>query len=202
MQSEDILLPDWPSPPNIKCLVTLRSGGISEPPYDRMNLGIHVGDEEYAVHHNRKLLSEYIGSEIECQWLRQVHGNKVLVLDNGLVDEGTEADAIYSTDKNIACGVLTADCLSVFFCDNEGNEIAVSHAGWRGMASGVLQQTLAQFDAEPGDIMAWLGPVIGPCHFEVGEEVREAFMALNIEEIHNEDEILFQPSENTGKQSP
>jgi len=203
MLSEDILndviIPDWPAPENVRSLVTTRHGGISEPPYDKLNLGIHVGDEDYAVHHNRKLLTEFIGQDIKFQWLQQVHGNGVLVLDNGLVDEATEADAIYSTENNVACGVLTADCLSVLFCDTEGNEIAVAHAGWRGMAAGVLQKTLAQFDAEPGDIMAWLGPVIGPCHFEVGDDVRKAFLALHNEEILNEEEILFQQAETGGK---
>ncbi len=199
MQFEDVIIPQWPTPPNIRSLVTTRLGGISETPYDRLNLGNHVGDDEYAVHHNRKLLAELLGEEIEFQWLCQVHGDRVIVLDNGLVDEGTEADAIYSTEKNIACGVLTADCLSVLFCDSEGREFAVAHAGWKGMAAGVLLQTLANFDAEPSDIMVWLGPVIGPCHFEVSDEVRHAFLSMSVDEIHNEKDILFQPSENNGK---
>lgn len=199
MQSESFLVPDWPAPANIRTTITTRLGGISEPPYDSFNLAGHVGDEDYAVHHNRKLLADDIGGNTTFQWVRQVHGSKVLVLDNGLVDEGREADAIYTRATDIACGVLTADCLSVFFCDDEGQEIAVAHAGWRGLAGGVLQNTLAQFDADPANILAWIGPGIGPCHFEVGADVRDAFLDMDIAEIDNEEGILFQDSETPGK---
>jgi hypothetical protein len=199
MPSDSFLVPDWPVPANVKSLVTTREGGISEPPYDSFNLGSHVGDEVYAVNHNRKLLAEAVGGKKAFQWVRQEHGSDVLVLDSGLVDESREADAIYTRQDNIACGVLTADCLSVFFCDETGSEIAVAHAGWRGLANGVLQNTLAQFDADPATILAWLGPVIGPCHFEVGNDVRDAFLALGIAEINNEAGILFQAGESRGK---
>ena len=199
MQSESFLLPDWPAPANIRATVTTRIGGISEAPYASFNLGGHVGDEDYAVHHNRKLLAEDIGGSTAFQWVRQVHGADVLVLDNGLVDEGREADAIYTQQENIACGVLTADCLSVFFCDDEGQEIAVAHAGWRGLAGGVLQNTLAQFDADPARILAWIGPAIGPCHFEVGADVRDAILDMDITEIDFEESILFQEGDAPGK---
>jgi len=197
--SEHVLVPDWPAPANIKSLITTREGGISEPPYESFNLGVHVGDEAYAVHHNRKLLQETLGKHVEAQWLTQVHGNEVLVLDHGLVDEGTQADAVYTREKSIACGVLTADCLSVLFCDESGEEIAVAHAGWRGLAGGVLENTLMHFNADPPEIMAYLGPTIGPCHFEVGEDVKSAFINMDIPEIINEAAILFQDSEEKGK---
>ena len=199
MQSESFLLPDWPTPANVRAVVTTRLGGISKPPYSGFNLAGHVGDDDHAVHHNRKLLADDIGGSTEFQWVRQVHGSDVLVLDNGLVDESREADAIYTRSDNLACGVLTADCLSVFFCDEAGDEIAVAHAGWRGLAGGVLQNTLAQFDADPGTILAWLGPVIGPCHFEVGADVRDAFLDLDLDEIHNQEDILFQEGDARGK---
>ena len=195
----EVIVPDWPAPTGVRALVTTREGGISEPPYEGCNLGGHVGDEEYAVHHNRKELAELLGGTVDCQWVRQVHGCDVLVLDHGPVDEHTEADALYTRDSNIACGVLTADCLSVLFCDASGDEIAVAHAGWRGLAGGVLQNTLDRFEADPNEIMAWLGPVIGPCHFEVGEDVRSAFINLDIPEIINEEPILFQATEAPGK---
>lgn len=199
MSAPELIIPDWPAPANVRALVTTREGGISEPPFDGFNLGVHVGDEDYAVHHNRKQLAQAMGGEVENQWLRQVHGSDVLVLDHGLVDEATEADALYTRENAIACGVLTADCLSVLFCDESGDEIAVAHAGWRGLAGGVLQHTLAHFEADPSAVMAWLGPAIGPCHFEVGEEVRSAFLDMDVPEIANEAPILFQDSENPGK---
>ena len=110
---------------------------------------------------NRTLLAEDTGKQLDFQWLTQVHGNTVLTLDKELVDEGAEADALYTRQKKIACGVLTADCLSVLFCDEKGEEIAVAHAGWRGLATGVLERTIAKFDAEPNTLLAYLGPVIG-----------------------------------------
>jgi len=199
MEPEHLIIPDWPAPGNIKALITTREGGISEPPFDRFNLGVHVGDEEYAVHHNRKMLTEHLGSGVQNQWLSQVHGSNVLVLDNGLVDEGTQADSLYTQASGIACGVLTADCLSVFFCDKSGREIAVAHTGWRSLAGGILQKTMEKFEAEPSDILVYLGPAIGPCHFEVGSQVRDAFLDMDIDEILNEATILFQESENPGK---
>jgi len=199
MQSDAFFIPEWPAPPNVRAMVTTRVGGISKPPYDSFNLGGHVGDEEHAVHHNRKLLSDDIGRNVDIQWVRQVHGSNVLVLDNGPVDEAREADACYTRDDNLACGVLTADCLSVLLCDEDGDEIAVAHAGWRGLADGVLQNTLARFKAEPAHTLAWLGPVIGPCHFEVGADVRDAFLGLDIDEISDQDSLLFLEGDEDGK---
>jgi polyphenol oxidase len=188
--------PDWPAPARVKAVITSRHGGVSAPPYESNNLGLHVGDAEEAVMENRKLLAEVTGKQLDFQWLTQVHGNTLLTLDKEVVDEGTQADALYTRQKNIACGVLTADCLSVFFCDESGAEIAVAHAGWRGLASGILEKTIATFNAEPNSLLAYLGPVIGPCHFEVGDEVRQAFLDLDLPEIINQDSILFHENEN------
>ena len=188
--------PDWPAPANVKAVITTRHGGLSGPPFESNNLGLHVGDAEDAVMQNRTLLAEDTGKQLDFQWLTQVHGNTVLTLDKELVDEGAEADALYTRQKKIACGVLTADCLSVLFCDEKGEENAVAHAGWRGLATGVLERTIAKFDAEPNTLLAYLGPVIGPCHFEVGDEVRQAFLDLDLPEIINQHSILFHESEN------
>ncbi len=197
--SDLLIVPSWPKPWNVNALITTRRGGVSATPYDSLNLALHVGDSEEAVLQNRKLMANAIGEDIDYQWLSQVHGNKVLTLDQGLVDESTQADAIYTRENNIACGVLTADCLSVFFCDEAGEEIAVAHAGWRGLASGVLEKTLDNFQAEPGTLLAYLAPVIGPCHFEVGEEVREAFLDIDNDEISDQASILFLESDKPGK---
>ena len=180
-------------------MITTRDGGVSEPPFDSFNLGLHVGDDEKAVKENRLLLSEATGGNIGCQWVSQVHDNHVINVQDEIVEESTEADAIYTQRDNIACGVLTADCLSVFLTDAAGKEIAVVHAGWRGLAAGVIEKTLDHFSAEPVSILAYLGPVIGPCHFEVGNDVRQAFQALDIKEMENQMPVLFQESETPGK---
>lgn len=197
------LVPDWPAPPNIKTLVTTRHGGVSKPPYDSFNLASHVNDEGSAVTQNRQLLAQALAGRPSFQWINQVHGNKVLVLDqpaqNFNADDQVDADAIYTQEKDVACGVLTADCLSVFFCDVAGNEIAVAHAGWRGLAAGILQNTLKYFLAEPVSVMAYLGPVIGPCHFEVGNEVRQAFLTQDIPELQNQAPVLFHETGTPGK---
>lgn len=197
--SESIMVPDWPAPANVKALISTRNGGVSAPPYDSFNLGLHVGDDEKSVNENRQLLSKTAGENVACQWVSQVHDNHVIDVQKELVDEKTPADAIYTQRDNVACGVLTADCLSVLFTDVAGREIAVAHAGWRGLAAGVLQKTLEHFSADPVSIMAYLGPVIGPCHFEVGNDVRQAFQTLELTEIENQLPVLFQESETPGR---
>ena len=194
-----LITPDWPAPWNVNALITTRQGGKSISPYDNLNLGLHVGDAEETVRQNRELMADAIGENLDYQWLTQVHGNGILTLDSGKVEESNKADAIYTCQDNIACGVLTADCLSVFFCDEAGQEIAVAHAGWRGLAAGVLEKTINQFKTETEFLLAYLGPVIGPCHYEVGDEVRQTFLNMEIEEINNEDSILFLESENSDK---
>lgn len=194
-----LIEPDWPAPSRVKALITTRQGGVSEAPYDSNNLGLHVDDAEEAVLTNRQLLAQACNKNLDFQWLSQIHGNEVLTLENEAVDESRQADAIYTQQKNIACGVLTADCLSVFFCDESGSEIAVAHAGWRGLAGGVLQKTIDKFQSDVSNLLVYLGPVIGPCHFEVGDEVKQTFLDLDIQEISNQEAILFYESENTGK---
>ena len=175
---DSLILPDWPLPAGVKACSTTRHGGISLPPYDSLNLGTHVGDEAQAVAVNRQRLVEGADLPQMPVWLEQVHGTRVVRLD-GQTPTDLQADAVYSNLPGQVCAVMTADCLPVLFCSQAGDEVAAAHAGWRGLCNGVLEQILAAFAAEPGRISAWLGPAIGPQQFEVGAEVRAAFIAVD-----------------------
>ncbi|MCS4266921.1 purine nucleoside phosphorylase YfiH [Serratia sp. BIGb0163] len=175
---DSLILPDWPLPAGVKACSTTRHGGISLPPYDSLNLGTHVGDDARAVEDNRQRLVEGAGLPQMPVWLEQIHGTRVVRLD-GQTPADLQADAVYSNVPGQVCAVMTADCLPVLFCSQAGDEVAAAHAGWRGLCNGVLEQTLAAFAAEPGRISAWLGPAIGPQQFEVGPEVRAAFIAVD-----------------------
>lgn len=170
-----VLRPDWPAPANIHAVVTTRAGGVSLPPWDGLNLATHVGDDPAAVAENRRLLREGLKLPSEPLWLEQVHG--AVVCDEPAPAEGRCADAGYSDQPGVVLAVLTADCLPVFLASIDGQEIAVAHAGWRGLEAGVLEATLDRFAAPAREIIAWLGPVIGPGAFEVGDEVRAVFVA-------------------------
>ena len=168
---------DWPAPAHVRTLVTSRNGGVSAAAYagagGGMNLGTHVGDDPRAVAQNRaRLLSILPG---EPTWLHQVHGTRVLDLASLHAGAEPYADASFTRRRGEVCAVLVADCLPVFFCDWQGSVVGAAHAGWRGLAAGVLEQTISAMGAAPQDLLAWLGPCIGPRHFEVGEEVRDAF---------------------------
>lgn len=173
-----LIFPDWPMPATVKACSTTRYGGISEFPYDSLNLGTHVGDIATSVVTNRQSLVEQAGLPQMPVWLEQVHGTRVLHLDGKTVSD-VQADAVYSRVSGQVCAVMTADCLPVLFCSSAGDEVAAAHAGWRGLCAGVLEQTLAQFNADPSSIIAWLGPAIGPQQFEVGEEVKQAFIQID-----------------------
>ncbi|WP_145513180.1 purine nucleoside phosphorylase YfiH [Yersinia massiliensis] len=174
----ELILPNWPMPAGVKACSTTRHGGISTPPYDSLNLGTHVGDVTASVSANRQRLVALAGLPQMPVWLEQVHGTRVLHLD-GEVTPNVQADAVYSRVAGQVCAVMTADCLPVLFCSVKGDEVAAAHAGWRGLCAGVLEQTLAQFNAAPASIMAWLGPAIGPQQFEVGEDVKQAFSDID-----------------------
>lgn len=162
---------DWSAPPHIRALTTTRSGGCSEGVYCSLNLGDHVGDEPERVAANRELLRQRLHWPKTPQWLSQVHGSGLVkASEDGVV----EADACWTDEPGQPCVVMTADCLPVFFTDGEGRRVAVAHAGWRGLADGVLEQTLSVFP-NPADVRVWLGPAIGPQAFEVGDEVRSQF---------------------------
>ncbi|USH02991.1 polyphenol oxidase [Grimontia kaedaensis] len=171
----DWITPDWPAPSRIKAVSTTRQGGVSPVPFDSLNLGDHVGDDSDFVVKNRQTLAEAMSMPTSPAWLNQVHGTEVVTLPLA-VDEVPDADAAFTEAQGQVCVVMTADCLPVLFCNEEGTQVGAAHAGWRGLVNGVLEQTLSQFD-EPSKVMAWLGPAIGPDAFEVGSEVREQFMA-------------------------
>lgn len=167
-----LIRPQWPVPDRVQACVSTRQGGRSRGVFQGLNLGDHVGDDPLAVAYNRAHLCEQLGLERPAQWLRQVHGVDVVqAADDGLV---RQADACWSDQPGLACVVMTADCLPVFFSD--GEKVAVAHAGWRGLVAGILENTLAVFD-QPERVHCWLGPAIGPKAFEVGAEVRAAFCA-------------------------
>ena len=170
------LVPDWPAPPGVHALCTTRAGGVSEGSFKGLNLGNHVGDDPSAVQANRQALRGAIGAR--PVFLQQVHGTAVAALDAASTD-GITADACTTVEQGLVCTIMVADCLPVLFTDATGRRIAAAHAGWRGLAAGVLERALDAFAGEGGAprVMAWLGPCIGPDAFEVGDEVRAAFEA-------------------------
>src|SRR5690606_37586118 len=152
-----LLRPDWPAPPSVRAAVSTRRGGVSVAPWDSLNLGDHVGDDPGAVAENRRRLVAALDLPRDPAWLEQVHGTRVLILDGGAAVDRV-ADAALTRTPGVACAVMTADCLPVLFCDRAGTVVAASHAGWRGLAAGVLRATVAAMGVAPGDILAWLGP--------------------------------------------
>lgn len=165
--------PDWPAPANINALQTTRTGGSSVAPYASFNLGSHVGDNPLAVSRNRMLLNSLCPSE--PVWLNQVHG--VAVADAGHAGCLPQADASVATHPGAVCVVMTADCLPILLCDEKGSVVGAAHAGWRGLCDGVIEATVSAMQVPASTLMAWLGPAIGPDKFEVGDEVRAAFVA-------------------------
>ncbi len=175
----DFITPDWSAPARVRALVTTRAGGVSVGPYASLNLGTHVGDDAKAVAANRARLSAHLPSS-PC-WLEQVHG--VAVVDASVVTGVPVADAAFARQPGVVCAVMTADCLPVLLCDEAGSVVAVAHAGWRGLHAGVVEATIAAMEVAPSRLMAWLGPAIGPTAFEVGDEVRAAFVGAASEDV-------------------
>lgn len=174
MAELQFITPDWPAPTRVRALTTTRAGGASAGAYSSLNLGDHVGDDPQAVGRNRALLREQGALPAEPLWLKQVHGTNVV---NALkVTAGVEADGAYTDTAGVVLAVLTADCLPVLLCDRRGSAVAVLHAGWRGLAAGVIEQGVRALNVPAGALLAWLGPAIGPDSYEVGEEVRSAFV--------------------------
>lgn len=171
----DIILPDWPAPANVQAFTTTRNGpGVSQLPYYRFNLGARCGDDPAAVTRNRAALRTQYGLPGEPLWLHQVHGIDVARDDDGR-DEPM-ADAAVTDRTGSVLAVLTADCLPVLFCNTAGTEVAAAHAGWRGLAAGVLEETVAALRSPATELMAWLGPAAGAARYEIGEEVRQALL--------------------------
>ena len=187
--SNDWLLPDWPAPANVRACVTTRAGGVRPVPFDSFNLGDHVQDEPQAVVSNRLRLTTEL--QVQPAWLKQVHGVVVAHANPSRVDE---ADASWSATPGVACTIMTADCLPALFCNRQGTRVAAAHAGWRGLAAGVLEATADSLQTAPEEILVWLGPAIGQPSFEVGGEVREAFVSS-----HPQTASAFIPSVNEGR---
>lgn len=187
----DLIIPDWPAPARVRALSTTRTRGVSSSPWSSLNLGGHVGDSPGQVEENRGKLAQCVGIPASSfSFMNQVHGTSVVELPG---KSPVEADACVTSQSRVPCLVMAADCLPVLFCDRAGTRVAAAHAGWRGLCEGVLEQTVARFD-DPSEVMAWLGPAIGPKHFEVGAEVRDAFI-----EHAPEAREAFVPSSNPGR---
>ena len=174
MSELKFLIPHWPAPTRVRALTTTRVGGVSEGPYTSLNLGLHVGDDAGAVNENRARLQAAAQLPSAPAWLAQVHGTRIV--DAAEVTDGTEADGSVAFAPGAVCAILTADCLPVFLCDKAGTAVGVVHAGWRGLAAGAIEAGIAKLARAPADVVAWLGPAIGPNAFEVGPEVRAAFV--------------------------
>ncbi|MGF1733499.1 peptidoglycan editing factor PgeF [Photobacterium kasasachensis] len=170
------IVPDWPAPANIKAVSTTREGGVSLQPYQGLNLGSHVGDNIEHVQCNRTQLQQELRLAESPAWLNQTHSTTVIGV-NALLATTPDADGSYTRVADIACAVMTADCLPILLCDSAGTQVAAVHAGWRGAADGIIEAALDTFHAPAEQILAWFGPAIGPNAFEVGNEVREQFVA-------------------------
>lgn len=167
----DFLIPDWPAPPTVRALVTTRSGGVSQGECMSLNLARHVGDDDAAVSENRARLRRHLPSD--PVWLNQIHGIAVVRAD--AVAPDPIADGAVTAMRQVVCAVMTADCLPVLLCDESGAQVGIAHAGWRGLAAGVIEAAVHAMHGPPAQLLAWLGPAIGPASFEVGDEVRAAF---------------------------
>ena len=185
---ESYLLADWPAPANIRAFTTTRLGGNSAGAFSRFNMGLYSGDDQAVVQQNRQQLMDDWQLTGTPQWLKQVHG--VTVVHSRLNGQEQEADACFSTDAGVASAVLTADCLPVLLCNQSGTVVAAAHAGWKGLVGGVLEATVKAMQVPEEDIMAWMGPAIGPDNFEIGPEVREQFL-----KVMPDAEQAFKPGE-------
>ncbi|MGL6261562.1 peptidoglycan editing factor PgeF [Vibrio sp. WXL210] len=184
-----IIVPNWPAPANIKAISSLRKGGASLAPYDSLNVGMHVGDINSTVELNRQRLVFAAQMPSNPVWLNQTHSNYVHELVQPTA-EVIDADATFTNVQGVVCAAMTADCLPVLLTDKAGTQVAAVHAGWRGLANGIVDNALAKFAVEsPSDIIAWLGPAIGPDAFEVGQDVFDAFVGQN-----SQAQAAFKPS--------
>lgn len=171
----EFIYPDWPAPAHVKAVTTTRHGGFSVGPYATFNLSNLVGDEPGSVRHNRALLRDALSLPSDPLWLTQVHGSRVIdAFDAG---PGEEADGCVTGTPGVVCAVLTADCLPILLCDRRSTRIGVLHAGWRGLAAGIVEEGLRRIQVPSANLLAWLGPAIGPSAYEVGDDVRRAFLA-------------------------
>jgi YfiH family protein len=184
-----LIEPDWPAPPQVRAVATTRLGGVSAPPWDSLNLGSHVQDAPDAVKSNRQRLVNRLSLPAEPPWLNQVHG--IRLVDAAQAAAGLDADGAVALVPGAVCAVQTADCLPVLLCDRDARAVAALHAGWRGLAGGIIEQGVARLAAHgirAESLLAWLGPAIGPAAYEVGDDVRARFAGAA-------DESAFAPNE-------
>jgi hypothetical protein len=173
-----VIVPDWPAPASVHAVVTTRCmPGNSQPPYDSFNLGLRSGEDENIVRANRALLERALQLPSSPRWLQQVHGDRSLRVTEEIFDGEQQADAVFTTQPDIVLAILTADCLPILFCAEDGTEIAAIHAGWRGLSAGIVESTIARLRTPRSKLLAWMGPAIGRVSYEVGDEVRDAFVA-------------------------
>ena len=181
----DIIEPGWDGPAGVRALCTTRRGGVSRAPYDSLNLGLHVGDDADAVRRNRDLLNRELQLPGEPDWISQTHGTRCVILEQ---EESRDADAAITRQPGRVAVVMVADCLPLLLCNRAGTEVAAIHAGWRGLQAGVIPAGVTRMQSPAADLMAWIGPGISKLHFEVGDEVREAF-----ETSHHGASAFFEP---------
>ena len=191
MSGLQLITPDWPAPDNIVALTTTRIGGVSSAPFNRFNVASHVDDKAVSVEANRQTLLNHCEGLHKIQWLNQIHSAKVIMAG---AETCPDADASMTAEPALACAVMTADCLPLLVCDKYGYQVAAAHAGWRGLAGGVIDNTVAAFSAAGNELMVWLGPAISQANFEVGEEVLQQFLAAF--ETKDQDKVYraFQPN--------
>jgi YfiH family protein len=198
----ELITPEWEAPVGVRAVMTTRLGGVSVPPWESLNLGVHVGDNTAAVLENRMRVRREAELPSEPVWLEQVHGSSVVVLDAGNIPRTAtaeqlmqsrrpRADAAVTRQAGVVCAIQVADCLPVLFAARDGSVVGAAHAGWRGLASGVLGATVAALDVPGDQIVAWLGPAIGPENFEVGDDVVSAFVATAHSEQRAQTEAAF-----------
>ena len=193
-QHRNYFVPQWPAPANVRACITTREGGYSEGVYAANNMAAHVGDNPQLVARNRRVLCDSLPLEKAPQWLEQIHGVKVVRAQaDALV---RTADGSFSTEVGLACVVMTADCLPVLLCDRRGTQVAAVHAGWRGLAKGILERAIKRFNCPANQLLAYFGPAISQPHFEVGVEVLEAFFRVARNPAHSDAvAAAFQPAQ-------
>lgn len=177
MNEIELIIPDWPAPGNVRACATTRIGGVSRAEFSSLNLAGHVGDRDDHVAENRQRLRGFAGLPAEPRWLQQVHGNRVADLASKPMPAA--ADASVSSKPGLVCAILSADCLPILLCSVDGRQVAAVHAGWRGLAGGVIEAALKNISRDGRRLLAWLGPAIGPAAYQVGANVRQALIEKN-----------------------
>ena len=175
----DLIIPNWPAAKNIKSVSSTRNGGLSTGVYASLNLGMHVGDDESKVKMNRAKLVDCADMPSHPVWLNQTHSNHVIEIDQS-TSEILDADGLYTKQQGVVCSVMTADCLPVLLANVKGTQVAAVHAGWRGLAAGIIENAVKRMD---GEVIAWIGPAIGAACFEVGKDVFDAFSKVDLSAI-------------------